>query len=280
MAQVQILYAATQDGVILFADPGATGRWRVVDRALGGANVVAVCASPIDPLHAAAATSDGIYETRDGGASWQHVHTAAMTGLVAMPDGTFYGGTTNGEILAHVAGVWKIVHQGPAEVARLRSLSGGQIVAIYRDGVIEILTDSVWAAIETRLSHPANLVNSVDAPQERFVVGGDGLETPTGVMRSDNETTGALVLLAGKPEVLLYGTRGPLQRSDDGGAHFTLIDPPTDVQVLVTPKHYQDQVFAGTGSGELWFSRDRARTWKRLSADMAGLQDLSFARVM
>jgi hypothetical protein len=203
-----------------------------------------------------------------------------VTGLAATPDGALYAGTKSGAILTHAAGTWNVAHQGATEVVRLSVLSGGRLAAIYTNGVIEVLRDGIWTIVEPRMSRPTNVVSSVATPQELYIAGAAGLATSAGAVVLDGETTGALVLLAGKPEVILCGTDGPLQRSDDGGVHFMPVAPPVDVAVLVTPLRYQDQVFAGTGAGELWFSRDRGRSWNRLHAGMAQMRDLSFARVI
>jgi len=279
MAQVQIVYAATAEGLVQLADPGATGRWRIVDRALEGTDVVAVCASPVDPLHAAAATADAIYETTDGGAGWERVYEGAVAGLAATND-AIYAGTPGGAILRHGATEsWSQVHQGSAALVRLGSLHADRLAAIYADGTIEVLTGAIWRPLDAHTSDPTNIVSSVTEPDTYYVVDATGLTTATGHVAVGEGPTGALVLLPGKTEVLLCGTSGALQRSDDGGANFAPVEP-TDVRVLVSPPRYQDQVYAGTGAGDLWFSRDRGRTWAVLRGGLAAVRDLSFARVI
>src|SRR5688572_21195034 len=106
MAQVQILYAATADGLVQLANPGNSDRWRAVETALPGQDVLSVRASATNALHAFAGTAAGLYATRNGGAAWTLEHPAVVTALAAVHDGMIYAGTDGGAILMGGAGGW------------------------------------------------------------------------------------------------------------------------------------------------------------------------------
>ena len=280
MAQVQILYVATADGLIQLANPGNSDRWRVVDHALAGQDVLAVRASATDALHAFAGASSGLHVTTNGGASWQQDRPEVIPTIAASPDGAIYGGTDGGTILLGGTEDWTEIHTGPAAVKHLSVLADGRIVAVYRNGAVEILDHDTWKSADILVPGTSEVVSSVEKPQELYIGNETSLVTRFGTRTVVGQPTGALVLLPGKPEVLLIGTHDGIQRSDDAGKTLTTVpDGPRNTRVLVTPPRFQDWAYAGTHGGELWVSRDRGRTWTKFHDGMASVRDLSFARV-
>ena len=282
MAQVQVLYVATENGLAQLANPGLSDRWRVVDQTLEGQDVLAVSASQADALVAVAATARDLHATHDGGTTWQVVHQSAVTALAAARDGSFYAGTADSTILHSVdTTTWNEVHVGRDAVRRMRVLADGRVAAVYRNGQVEaLMPDGTWKGQDVCVPSIAEVVSSVENPQELFITNNKGLMTHWGIRPVVQGPTGALVLLAGKPEVLLIGTQNVLQRSEDGGRTLDAVEAsPRGVRVLVNPARYEDWAYAGTASGELWLSKDRGRTWAKLRDGLASVHDLSFARV-
>lgn len=282
MAQVQILYIATADGLAQLANPGTSDRWRVVDQTLPGQNVVAVSASRTDSLVAIAGTSKAIHATVDGGVSWQSAYNAEITATASDNDGTLYAGTANSLILASTdAIIWNEIHTGLGPVRHLRLLSDGRIAAVYTNGQVEaLLADGTWKGQDVCVPRIAEIVSSAAEPNELYITNAKGLVTHWGIRPVMQVPTGAIVLLAGKPEVILLGTQSGIQRSEDAGGNLTTVEGgPRAVHVLVNPPRYEDWAYAGTASGELWLSKDRGRTWTQLREGMAPIRDLSFARV-
>ncbi len=279
MAQVQILYLATAGGLVQLGSPGTSGRWRPVGDALAGQDVLAVRASATDPLHAFAGAASGLHATLDGGATWELQRSEMVTALAAALDGTMFAGTSGGTILQGGPGEWTEAHTGAAAVVRLTVLADGRIAAVYKNGEVEFLTDGQWIASTLVVPCASEVVSSVAQPHEIYITSETSLVTRSGTRAIDEKPTGALVLLSGKPEVLLVGTRGLVQRSDDACATLHAVEGPSDVRVLVSPPRFQDYAYAGTGGGELWLSSDRGRTWRKLHEGMAPVRDLSFARI-
>lgn len=279
MAEVQVLYAATANGLAQLASPGTSHRWRLVDQALAGQDVLSVRGSAVEPLHVFAGASSGLYASRDGGASWAIERPEVITALAATGDGAIYAGTQVGTILVGGSGDWTEGHVGPDAAEHLSLLIGGRLVAVYKNGSVEMLADGQWQPLNLIVPCASEVVCSVETPADLYITNETGLVTHTGTRSVPGKPTGALVLLAGKPEVLLFGTVDSLQRSEDGGATVQAVDGPTDVRVLVSPPRYQDYAYAGTGSGELWLSSNRGRSWRKLQDGLAPVRDLSFARV-
>ena len=280
MAQVQILYVATASGLVQLASPGTSNRWRPVGDALSGQDVLSVRASATEPLHAFAGAAMGLHATFDGGASWVLQRPDVVTALAAAPDGAIYAGTDRGAILLGGLAEWVEVHSCPAAIVHLSVLAGGRIAAVFKNGMVELLVDGQWAISQMLVPCTSEVVCSFARPDDLFITNETSLVTRTGARTVQGKPTGALVLLPGKPEVLLFGTKDYIQRSDDAGATLHSVEGPSDVRVLVAPPHFQDFAYAGTGGGELWFSRDRGRSWQKLHEGMAPVRDLSFARIL
>lgn len=280
MAQVQVLYVATANGLQQMANPGKSDRWRLVGDALTGQDVLAVVASPTDPLVAYAAGSWGLAQTTNGGASWDTVLDRSVSALAGAPDGAIYVGGDDGILLrSELGSAWNEVWQAPAGVDHLSTFANDQVIAVLDDGMTYLGSGGAWSRDLTEQGS-SRVIASIIEPQQRYVIVPKGLLGPTGVREIDLEPSGALVLLGGKTETLLIATTSAtVLRSDDGGATLTPIEGPIDVQVLVTPPHFLDYAYAGTSSGELWFTKDRGRSWARLHEGFAAVRDLSFARV-
>src|SRR5919199_347440 len=110
MAEVQILYIATANGIVQLANPGTSHRWRRVGEALAGQNISTVRASASDPIVAYAGAASGLHATHDGGATWALQREIVVTAMATDEDGSIYTGTDSGTILRGVADAWTEVH--------------------------------------------------------------------------------------------------------------------------------------------------------------------------
>jgi len=281
MAEVQVLYAGTANGITQLVNPGTSHRWRPIGTSLEGQDVLAIRASAVDPLMIFAGTSAGLYGSRDGGATWQLERPDIVNALAAARDGAFYAGTNAGKVLRGGVGDWEEVHSGDAPVAFLSVLAGDRLAAIFEGGKVDLLMQGEWTQASFTVPCASQVVASPSEPDELYITNETGVMSrlgPNPVPMTDRPT-GAYVLLAGKPEVLLIGTVGRVYRSDDRASTAAPVDGPKDVRVLVSPPRYQDYAYAGTASGELWLSTDRGRTWQQLRDGLPPVRDLTFARV-
>ncbi|MBA3945056.1 MAG: hypothetical protein H0X37_10900 [Herpetosiphonaceae bacterium] len=257
MAQVQILYVATANGLHQFANPGKSDRWRPVGEALNGEDVRAVVAAFDDPLTAYAGSGAGVAQTTDGGASWTTILKRAVTALAITSSGSLHAATADGALLRMQYGPsWEEVTRGSEPLLALSVAHGEQVSGGQRPAVSLGDTDQLYTTTET------------------------GLSLPDGALPLDPPPTGALVLLPAQTPTLLVATQGSVMFSDDGGHTLQSSAGPQDVQVLVTPARFQDFAYAGTASGELWLTKDRGRSWTQLHAGLPPVRALSFARVM
>lgn len=279
MAEVQVLYVATAKGVVQLVNPGTSRRWRPVGDALAGEDARAVRASALDPLQVYTGTQSGLYATRDGGASWELELAGSVTALATAEDGAMYAGTDAGTILRGGMGDWSEVHAGKPLVVQLNELPNGRIAAVYQDGSVEALEGGAWRPAHVSVPCVGAIVGSAADRDGLISATETGIVTSSGARTVPDAPAQALLLLMGKPPVLLIGTRGAIQRSEDEGATLAAVEGPRNARALVSPPRFQDYAYAGTGAGELWASTDRGRTWNKLHEGMAAVRDLAFARV-
>jgi photosystem II stability/assembly factor-like uncharacterized protein len=123
MAKAGIVYVGTHNGLVIYSDPGGTGRWRRRDQTLEGQAVRALMA--VDGLVLTAVTDSGALLSTDGGESWGQAEpndAAALSALLAH-DGPLVG-TAQG--LAR----WKSEHPPAPGAAASALLSGKQEVLL------------------------------------------------------------------------------------------------------------------------------------------------------
>lgn len=256
MAQVQILYVATANGLHQFANPGKSDRWRPVGEALSGEDVRAVVTTD-DPLTAYAGSATGLSETTDGGASWSTILNRPITALALTASGSLHAATADGALLRMQYGpTWEELSRGSEPLLSL---------TVHHD---------------EQVSGSQRRVVSLPGDDQTYTTTEKGLSLPDGALPLDPPPTGALVLLSGQTPTLLVATEGPVMFSDDGGHTLQSSVGPHAVQVLVTPLRFLDWAYAGTTSGELWLTKDRGRSWTQLHTGLPAIRNLAFVRVM
>ena len=146
------VYTATVDGVYLSDDLGQT--WQYASGGLAGVTIFEMDVDPTDPQHVVAATSGGLYETTNGGASWSitdfdYADIGAMSLSAAFgPAGRLYVGTSERGVFATTNGgvSWRggvtpetavMVPQAlavdPVDRSTIWVATGDQGVAVSRD---------------------------------------------------------------------------------------------------------------------------------------------------
>lgn len=89
MAKAGLLFVGTDDGLVLFSDPGASGRWLRVGQELRGEQILAVWPLYDNLQTVVAGGPNGLWQSTDGGASWQKqtdTPVSSFTGSKDQPD--------------------------------------------------------------------------------------------------------------------------------------------------------------------------------------------------
>lgn len=108
MAKATLLFVGTADGVVLWSDPGGTGRWLRAGHSLPGQAIRAVWAKPDDPQIALALAGPGVQRSSDGGRAWHSVlevpDAVAFAGDRSMPDDVALLRADGTQLISHDAG--------------------------------------------------------------------------------------------------------------------------------------------------------------------------------
>ena len=302
MAKAGLLFAGTDDGTVLFSNPGAVGRWLRIGQELRGRVVRAIWPAIDNPLVVFAAAGDiGLQRSDDGGQSWRQVLDAdvsTIAGHHSAPEVLYLGGANGQVYRSEDAGArWERFVSGerPAGAARV-------VVAHADARQLYVGTgDGAWTSADGG-DHWSRYGTGLDA-----VVGGLA-EAPTvaGLLYAVSEGalyrcagageqwervdaarpagSAAFAILAGKDAVLLLALAdGGLGRSADDGATWTAVGADSGwsggVTALIPARYHIDTAFAGSGGGEIAISADRGRTWQMLKQDLAPVRSIAAARL-
>lgn len=299
MAKAGLLFVGTNDGIALYSDPGALGRWLRVGHELRGAAVRSVWVWADNPLYVLAATDTALYRSEDGGAIWAEVagvaggvltgSRAAQASVVCVAqDGTLWRSADAGAtwVAAGHTGI-----AGSATLAVSDDTTGVFVVASGRSVVSSADHGATWnilpelpAQAQQLALRPGDNTIYLIAQQQLY----DYREGAWHLLRTTttlpNAAVGGLAILGGRePTLLIAVPGGAIARSNDSGAtweHITSdvgwIDPPS---VICAAPYHIDTAFAGGGSA-IAISTDRGSTWRRLKGELAGVCTIAAARLV
>ena len=298
MAKAGLLFVGTNDGIALYSEPGALGRWLRVGHELRGAAVRSVWVWADNPLHVLAATDTVLYRSEDGGGVWAEVAGVAggvLTGsraaqasvVCVVPEGTLWRSADAG---ATWVAVGNTGISGSAIHAVSDDTTGTFVVACGRYVVSSADRGTTWSVLpelpaqaEKLALQPGDNTIYLIAQQQMYSYR-QGLWQPLNTTILSNAAVGGLTILGGRePTLLMAVPGGAIARSSDGGAtweHTTSdagwIDPPS---VISTAPYHIDTAFAGGGS-TIAISTDRGSTWRRLKGELAGVCAIAAARLV
>ena len=302
MAKAGLLFVGTDDGIVLFSNPGTVGRWLRVGQELRGQPVHALWPTVDNPLVVLAAlASGGLQRSEDGGQSWRSVfasnvtsvvghHSAAQALYLSTTKGEIYGSTDAGASWMPLAQDWRAL----GSAARLLvAAEDPQRLYLGDAGGVWTSDDggAQWAHYgEEAPQAVAALAAAPAHPGVLYAVAGAALYRCDGVaMRWERldaaqpDAGAAFAILAGKDRVLLLAQDAGLGRSADDGATWTPtgLDTPWNgsVTVIVPAPYHMDTAFAGSSGGQLASSTDRGRTWQLLKQDLPAIRCIATARL-
>jgi photosystem II stability/assembly factor-like uncharacterized protein len=293
MAKAGLLFAGTDDGLVLLSNPNEIGRWLKIGQPFRGSAVRAVVPLPDQPLTVFAAVAGaGLQRSDDGGQSWQallpdqaqliiggapasgELHAAAGAALLTSRDAgaTWQSATPDpsGTIGALASG------SAPGQIY----LGAGRRVLASADG------GAGWQALGGDL--PADVAGIAAPPQQPgrvyAVAGGLLYSSADGAAwqpeASAPAAAGPIAALPGKNIALLLAlAEGGIARSADG-ITWEATDAGGAIGVLVPAGYHIDTAFAGGSEGVLLGSSDRGRTWAPLRPGLPPLVCIAGARLL
>jgi photosystem II stability/assembly factor-like uncharacterized protein len=297
MAKAGLLFVGTDDGIVLFSDPGGAGRWLRIGHELRGQVVPAVWPAADTPLVVLAVVAGaGLQRSEDGGQSWRQVLEADIRSLAGHPRDAraLYLGTANGEIYhsADNGASWQrspYAGQPAASVSRL-VVAADDPQHLYAG----LVTGGVWASADGGLSWssygaglPGAVADLASTPDVLFALVEGRVYRGSGTsweqVEAGAEPGISLAVLAGKQPVLLLMQPGGVARSADGGASWAPAEPEFSweggLTTITMVRYHIDSALAGTGSGQLAQSVDQGRSWQLLKQGLPPIRSIAAARL-
>jgi hypothetical protein len=305
MAKAGLLFAGTDDGIVLFSDPGGVGRWLKIGQELRGRAIRAIWPVVDAPLVVlAAADGMGLQRSDDGGQSWRQALDAHVHSIAGHPRDAqaLYLGTAHGEVYRSADGgaSWELCPRD----ARPADGGGGQLAVAHDDPrrlYLGLGAGGVWAsedggdrwtpfgavspiavtAIVAAPARPTALYALAEGALYHCASASARWQRLEGARPASGA---ALAVLPGKEPVLLMAlVDGGIGRSADGGATWTAIEPDTAWQqgatTIAPARYHMDTAFAGSEGGQLAQSSDRGRSWQTLKVGLAPVRSVAAARL-
>ena len=270
MAKAELLYVGSQNGLSVLSNPGGMGRWLKGSTAFTHAPVVAVWAHPQDPTQILCSTPTQLWASRDGGQQWAEVDAPAMQVLRASrstPD-RIVACDQHHVYVSHDAGLhWQ---QGP--VAHTVMGAADSYWALTDAATLTSTDGQTWSPTTTQ----AHFVATSADGKAQFVYTSTqhwhdvAPPSPTGIIQD-------AACLSGNPAVLVAQYDTGLYRYDTTWQRQS--DAPT-ATCLHAVIYHPDRLWAGTTTGELWYSSDRGMTWELIRAIPGSVNALASARLI
>ena len=304
MAKAGLLFAGTDDGIVLFSDPGGTGRWFRVGQELRGQAIRAIWPAVDSPLVLLAAGDGiGLQRSGDGGQRWQQTLAADVCSIAGHPRDarSLYLAAAGGAVYrsADEGASWSLC---PPDARPAASQAAQLIVATDDPQRLFLrLDDGIWSSADGGErwalygqgfpDAAVGLVADPAHPGGLYTVAGDTLcrcaaaearWEPIGVAGAGQCL--ALAALPGKAPVLLAAWAGSgIARSDDGGASWATVGPDAawqgELTTIIAARYHIDTAFAGSAGGQLGQSSDRGRTWQVLKSELGPVRSVAAARL-
>ncbi|MDZ4721503.1 MAG: hypothetical protein SH847_23820 [Roseiflexaceae bacterium] len=295
MAKAGLLFVGTDDGVVLYSEPGAAGRWIRIGQELRGTAISAVWTCSDDPTIVLAATEKALLRSTDGGALWEPIAGVAG-GLLAgskadpfvvyclAPDGKISRSSDAGATWMQVGLVpvaaASVFIAAPDDKAALYAAAGAQIWSSGDSAASWAMPGELPGVVTGLAVLPGHAGVYASAKGLLYKYDAEQWQPITNAQ----PVAGPLAILAGRETTLLAAlASGEIGRSSDDGATWegtgSEIDWGTGLQALVVAPYHMDIAFAG-GGPSVALSVDRGRTWQRLKGDSTQVRAIAVARLV
>lgn len=271
------LYAGTAGGAVWKSLDGGA-HWFAASEGLASSDITALAVAPGGSGRVWAGTPGGIYQTENGGASWQRVWSVPgrpdraldhwILSLAADPvdPEVAWAGTWSGVVLRTTDGgaTWEPVHSASGGASTI-AVDPADPDTVYVTGGNATEKTSDRGATWTRIHNgdaPLLVIDPVD-PRILYIGGGTGIWKSTDAGATWTHLTGfegfvdGLFLDPARPSVLLAGiSDGTLIRSEDAGATWRRVDGLPALLAFT---------FAADSSGRLWLGSNEHGVFRSLN---------------
>jgi hypothetical protein len=267
MAKAELIYLATQSGLVTLSNPGGIGRWLKAGTSMQAQPLCCVWSNPQDPTHVICGDGHQLWQSHDGAQQWQPMAGPACRVLCASrtSPNRILAGDGVSAWLSHDAGVtWHALghaqHVGMAGETlwydQMQSSDGGQhwqtisatIAALSYDAKSRLMRDAdgTWVADTTPIVAPP-------VPCLSWAVCGGAPWTAVG---------------ADGNMLWHYHNAQWMPQS-----HLP-------VHLVHASLYHPDQLWACGQRGDVWLSTDRGQTWLNVRSGLSSITAITSARLV
>ncbi len=290
----EVVYLLLEDGKVMRSGDGGASWNRMADvpgTAQDGGPAAATSLTFREPDAGIATTAGGIYTTSNGGVSWSRVHSrrGGFEDAVFADEGSAYA-VGAGAIAKSVDGgrTWlPLPFAGSLELSSVRCESALACLAATKGGerVLRTWDGGLFWSVGS-LRPGAAYAIAFSAPLRAVAAGGSGAVSIssngggtwsemgrslgggfTGLAARSQSSRFAASPGSRQGEAFAIGQRGRIAATDDGGATWSYLAPPSDQDVIDVSFASQLTGFALDVSGSLHRTDDAGRTWRPLAAN-------------
>jgi photosystem II stability/assembly factor-like uncharacterized protein len=280
----EIVFAGTDDGV--YQSPNGGRAWRQAGEKTAGMTILALAISnnfSVDQTIFAGAESGILFRSRDRGTLWEETNldsfnTGAINCLLYRANGDLWVGTSQAGILhsPDSGETWESILTNIPPVLTLELIDNRLYAGFHELGLM--FSSDAGASWQPERELSARRFQWLDHLSDKeFVAAGaqEGIWVSPDRGLSWNIVSGwefdrsALGISADKGVILAAAQDGVWRSTDFGSSWSLVIDKPLATSPFYFAQH-EEFAWAGSASGELWYSRDQGQTWEKVRTPFSG----------
>lgn len=266
MAKAELIYLATDTGLITLSNPGGIGRWLKAGHTQTGHTLCTVWSNPHDPTHVICGDGNQLWQSHDGAQSWHDIAGPACRHLVASrtrPTYILAGDGANAWLSPDAGTTWR--HLGHAQHV---GMAGD---TLWYDQMVSTDGGLTWHAQSTTI-----VGINVDA-KSRLT------RHPDGTWYADSTAIPpppvsclSWVICGGMPWTGVGADGSAVWRYQEIWEH----QPQIPAHLVVSSSYHPDHVWAASRTGSLWLSSDRGINWGDIRHGLSSINALSSVRLL
>ena len=266
MAKAELIYLATNNGLVTLSNPGGIGRWLKAGESLLAHPLCCVWSNPQDPTHVICGDGQQLWQSHDGAQQWHPVAGPACHKLWASR-------TSPRRIMAHDGTAAWVSHDagttwtqlGKAQQAGMAGETLWYDQLLSTDGGMSWQTTPV-TMVALSYDAKSRLTTHVDT-------GWMADETP---LIAVPEPCVSWAVCGGTPWTAVGATGTMLWRYH----HEWTPLPHIPVHLVHASLYHPDQLWAGSQNGDVWLSTDRGQTWLNVRRGLSPITAITSARLV
>ncbi|MFM7678129.1 MAG: WD40/YVTN/BNR-like repeat-containing protein [Roseiflexaceae bacterium] len=266
MAKAELIYLATDSGLVTLSNPGGIGRWLKAGTSMQAQPLRCVWSNPQDPTHVICGDGHQLWQSHDGAQQWQPMAGPACCVLYASrtsPSRILAGDGATAWLSHDAGGTWHAL--GNAQHVGMAGET------LWYDQMLSTDGGMHWQAI------PATMVALSYDAKSRLICAADGawMADATSIVAPPVHCL-SWAVCGGTPWTAVGADGSTLWRYHE---EWTPL-PQMPVHLVHASLYHPDQLWAGGQSGAVWLSTDRGQTWLTVRSGLSPITAITSARLV